>query len=181
MNTIQDTSEKVRQKQGFDDRLNYSFVYCLNKQIENNSHHIKVRYLKEEQSTSNLHLIGIVKFCHLQVTQIRQKYRQEIMKQDSIFQINTLHDICSCYDVTSPNPEDTNGAPAIWERGTRDARTILHFLSKGVSVLEVVRNGLPGSMTTTYQISPPLDQRVKTDSLPLLSGISMPEQLTYLS
>ena len=47
--------------------------------------------------------------------------------------------------------------PATCERGAKDARTILHFLSKGVSVLEVVRNGLPGSMTTTYQINPPLD------------------------
>jgi hypothetical protein len=40
---------------------------------------------------------------------------------------------------------------------TKDARTILHFLSKGVSVLETVRNGQPGSMSTTYQINPPLD------------------------
>src|SRR5690348_5895557 len=63
-----------------------------------------------------------------------------------------------CYDITTTrNPEDVNGFPAIWERGTKDARTILHFLSKGVSVLEIVRNGLPKSMTTTYQISPPLD------------------------
>jgi hypothetical protein len=46
--------------------------------------------------------------------------------------------------------------PAIWERGTKDARTILHFLSNGVNLLEVVRHGLPGSMNTTYQINTPL-------------------------
>ena len=63
-----------------------------------------------------------------------------------------------CYDITTTrNPQEVSGSPAIWERGAKDARTILHFLSKGVSVLEVVRNGLPGSMATTYQISPPLD------------------------
>ena len=63
-----------------------------------------------------------------------------------------------CYDITDRRDSgDVNGSPALWERGTRDARTILHFLSKGASILEVVRNGQPGSMATTYQISPPLD------------------------
>ena len=63
-----------------------------------------------------------------------------------------------CYDITATrNPDNINGSPAIWERGTKDARTILHFLSKGVNVLEVIRHGLPGSMNTTYQINPPLD------------------------
>ena len=34
------------------------------------------------------------------------------------------------FDITTANSEDTNGMPAIWERGTRDARTILNLLSK---------------------------------------------------
>ena len=52
-----------------------------------------------------------------------------------------------CYDITNTqNTEVVSGSPAIWERGTKDARTILHFLSKGVNVLEVIRHGLPGSM-----------------------------------
>jgi hypothetical protein len=63
-----------------------------------------------------------------------------------------------CYDITTTrNPDNINGPPAIWERGTKDARTILHFLSKGINVLEVIRHGPPGSMSTTYQINPPLD------------------------
>ncbi|HEY7570060.1 MAG TPA: hypothetical protein VH796_01705 [Nitrososphaeraceae archaeon] len=63
-----------------------------------------------------------------------------------------------CYDITTTrNPDNISGSPARWERGTRDARTILNFLSKGVSILEIVRNGPPGSMATTYQINPPLD------------------------
>jgi hypothetical protein len=63
-----------------------------------------------------------------------------------------------CYDITTiRNPDNISGSPAIWERRAKDARTILHFLSKGVNVLEVVRHGMPGSMSTTYRINPPLD------------------------
>jgi len=63
-----------------------------------------------------------------------------------------------CYDITAiRNPDNVSGSPAVWERGTKDARTILHFLSKGINVLEVIRHGLPRSMSTTYQINPPLD------------------------
>jgi hypothetical protein len=47
--------------------------------------------------------------------------------------------------------------PSIWERGIADARTILYYLSKDKNVLEVIRNGQPGSTSTTYQINPPLD------------------------
>lgn len=63
-----------------------------------------------------------------------------------------------CYDITTTrNPDNISGSPAIWERGTKDARMILYFLSKGVNVLEVIRHGLPGSMATTYLINPLLD------------------------
>ena len=64
-----------------------------------------------------------------------------------------------CYDITTKvNSQDNdNGSPAIWERGPKDARIILHYLSKDISVLEIVRNGQPGSKTTTYLINPPLD------------------------
>jgi hypothetical protein len=63
-----------------------------------------------------------------------------------------------CYDITTTgNPDNISGPPAIWERGEKNARTILHFLSKGVNVLEVIRHGTPGSMSTTYQINPPQD------------------------
>jgi hypothetical protein len=47
--------------------------------------------------------------------------------------------------------------PSIWERGAADARTILYYLSKDKNTLEVIRNGQPGSTSTTYQINPPLD------------------------
>ncbi|MBV9175467.1 MAG: hypothetical protein JO297_00345 [Nitrososphaeraceae archaeon] len=67
-----------------------------------------------------------------------------------------------CYDITTtpPTAEElpTNQSePSIWERGAADARTILYYFSKDKNILEVIRNGQPGSTSTTHQINPPLD------------------------
>ena len=65
-----------------------------------------------------------------------------------------------CYDITTTPTEagqENQSEPSIWTRGTKDARTILYYLSKNKTVLEVIRNGQPRSKTTTYQINPPLD------------------------
>jgi hypothetical protein len=67
-----------------------------------------------------------------------------------------------CYDITTttmPREEfqTSQPEPSIWERGIADARTILYYLSKDKNMLEVIRNGQPGSTSTTYQINPPLD------------------------
>jgi uncharacterized protein YehS (DUF1456 family) len=66
-----------------------------------------------------------------------------------------------CYDITTTLPENefqtSQPEPSIWERGIADARTILYYLSKDKNILEVIRNGQPGSTSTTYQINPPLD------------------------
>ncbi len=59
-----------------------------------------------------------------------------------------------CYDITDP---DHPSELSIWQRGIRDANTILFYLSKNQTILEATRNGPPGSKTTTYQINPPLD------------------------
>jgi hypothetical protein len=59
-----------------------------------------------------------------------------------------------CYDITDA---DHPSEISIWQRGIREARTVLYFLSKSKTILEVIRNGPPGSKTTTYQINPPLD------------------------
>jgi hypothetical protein len=57
-----------------------------------------------------------------------------------------------CYDITDPNyPSETS----TWERGPKDAKTILYWLSNDKNVLDVIRHGLPGSKTTTYDIHPP--------------------------
>jgi hypothetical protein len=65
-----------------------------------------------------------------------------------------------CYDITTSTIEEAQAnqpEPSIWERGTADARTILHYLSKDKNILQVIRNGQPGSTSTTYQINPPLE------------------------
>jgi hypothetical protein len=66
-----------------------------------------------------------------------------------------------CYDVTTTQgeeePQTSQPQPSIWERGAADARTILYYFSKDKNILEVIRNGQPGSTYTTYQINPPLD------------------------
>jgi hypothetical protein len=68
-----------------------------------------------------------------------------------------------CYDLTTsitiPGEEfqTSQPEPSIWERGIADARRILYYLSKDKNILEVTRNGHPGSTSTTYQINPPLD------------------------
>ena len=59
-----------------------------------------------------------------------------------------------CYDITNP---DYPSELSIWERGQRDARAILFWLSKNKNVLDVTRHGQPGSMATTYDIYPPMD------------------------
>jgi hypothetical protein len=66
-----------------------------------------------------------------------------------------------CYDITTTSTIEEAQAsqpePSIWERGIADARTILYYLSKDKKILEVIRNGQPGSTSTIYQINPPLD------------------------
>ena len=58
-----------------------------------------------------------------------------------------------CHDITDPN----HLSLSIWERGSREARTILFWFSKNKNVLDVTRRGQPGSMTTTYDIYPAMD------------------------
>jgi hypothetical protein len=66
-----------------------------------------------------------------------------------------------CYDITTTSTieeaQTSQPQPSIWERGSADARTILYYLSKDKNILEVIRNGHPGSTSTTYQINKPLD------------------------
>ena len=58
-----------------------------------------------------------------------------------------------CYDITDSNhPSEIS----TWERGPKDARDILYWLSNDKNVLDVIRHGLPGSKTTTYDIHPPM-------------------------
>jgi len=56
-----------------------------------------------------------------------------------------------CYDITDSNhPSEIS----TWERGPKDAKTILYWLSNDKNVLDVIRHSQPGSKTTTYDIHP---------------------------
>ena len=59
-----------------------------------------------------------------------------------------------CYDITDPNHPSQL---CTWQRGTREANTILYWLAVDKNVLDVTRRGAPNSKTTTYDILPPLD------------------------
>jgi hypothetical protein len=59
-----------------------------------------------------------------------------------------------CYDITDPNhPSQIS----IWQRGAREAKTILYWLSVDKNVLDIVRHGAPGNKATTYEIYPPMN------------------------
>lgn len=61
----------------------------------------------------------------------------------------------SVYDVTDPDhPSDLS----IFERGPREAKTILFWQSKNYKVLDVERHGKAGDKLTTYNIYPAMDQ-----------------------
>ena len=55
------------------------------------------------------------------------------------------------YDVTDP---DNTSDIAIWERGWKDANRVLYWLEKGYTELTIMRNGIPNSPETTYDIFP---------------------------
>jgi len=63
-----------------------------------------------------------------------------------------------CHDITDPSKKFSE--PEFWERGIKDAKTILYYLSKKIYVLEVTRNGQRGSKNTTYTIVPYISQKV---------------------
>jgi hypothetical protein len=159
MQTIPYTSKEIQHKKGFDEQTKLQLKSLLeeidrkqqssyrNTETEDKPRYIKFGSDKERKIllfTGNVDKKDILAKDYETGLDIPGKYVTRFLFE--------------CYDITTTrNPEDVSGSPAIWERGTKDARTILHFLSKGVSILEVVRNGQPGSMTTTYLINPPLD------------------------
>jgi hypothetical protein len=62
----------------------------------------------------------------------------------------------SVYDVTNP---DHPSELSIFERGPREAKTILFWLSKNYKVLDVERHGKAGDKLTSYNIYPAMDQQ----------------------
>ncbi|HEY7572271.1 MAG TPA: hypothetical protein VH796_12970 [Nitrososphaeraceae archaeon] len=157
MQTISDKSIEIKQKNGFDeqdklrtksllDEIDRKSIY-QNTETKGKTEYIKFGSDKERKV--------------LFFTGIPNKEEEPAKVYETRLEIPgkyVTRYYFPCYDITATrNPNNINGSPAIWERGTKDTRTILHFLSKGVNVLEVIRHGLPRSMNTTYQINPPLD------------------------
>jgi hypothetical protein len=157
MQVIPDKSKEI-QKKGFDDQTKLQLKSLLeeidrkqqssyqNTEIEDKSKYIKFRSDKERKI---LLFTGKVD-------------KKDIQAKDYETGLDipgryTIRFLFECYDITTSNSQETNGSPAVWERGTKDARTILYYLSKDIRVLEVVRNGQPYSTATTYLINPKLD------------------------
>ena len=159
METVQqDTSNKVIQKEVFDEQIKSHFQSLLEeidrKQQSSyqNTESDNSRYIKfgSDKERKILSFTGNV--------DKKEKPAKDYETKLDIPGKYVTRFIFECYDVTStPNSQEANGLPAIWERGPKDARTILYYLSKDVKVLEVVRNGQPHSTSTTYLINPRLN------------------------
>lgn len=159
MQTISDKSIEVKQKNGFDEQAKLQAKSLLDEidrkqqsMYQNTGTNGKPEYIKfgSDKERKVLFFTGIPDKKDEPATDYETK-----LEIPGKFVTRYYF---ACHDITATgNPDNISGSPAIWKRGTKDARTILYFLSKGVNVLEVVRHGLPGSMNTTYQINPPLD------------------------
>ena len=60
----------------------------------------------------------------------------------------------SCYDITDP---DHPSEISVFERGPREAKTILTLMSKNHKVLDIERHGSSGDKFTSYTIYPAID------------------------
>jgi hypothetical protein len=60
----------------------------------------------------------------------------------------------SCHDITDP---DQPSEVSVFERGPREAKTILSLMSKNHKVLDIERHGAPGDKLTSYTIYPATD------------------------
>jgi hypothetical protein len=159
MQVIPDNSKEIQQKKGFDEQTKLQAKSLLDEidrkqqsMYQNTGTNGKPEYIKFGSDKERKILF---------FTGVPDKKEEPAKDYETRLEIPVKYVTryyFDCYDITATrNPDNISGSPAIWERGTKDARTILHFLSKGVNVLEVIRHGTPGSMSTTYQINPPLD------------------------
>lgn len=160
METIQqDTSNNVIQKGGFDEQTKSHFQSLLEE--------IDLKQQSSNQSTGANKKTKYIKFASDKERKVLS-FTGNVSKLDlPAKEFETGREIpdryvtrylFDCYDITNTaQNQETNGTPAIWERGTKDAITILYYLSKDIRLLEIVRNGIPGSKSTTYLINPRLN------------------------
>jgi hypothetical protein len=151
--TIQEVNKQ--QEQGFDEETKHKLQAFLEE--------IDAKRLQQQQSLSSLQQTKYIKFVQDKESKLLSFTgkcdKVEVPAKD--FETGqTIPDkyverySFECYDISDP---DHPSELSVWQRGIREARTLLYFLSKSKTILEVTRNGPPGSKTTTYQINPPLD------------------------
>jgi hypothetical protein len=159
MQVIPDKGKEIQQKKEFDEQTNLQ----LNSLLEEIDRKQQSSYQKTETEDK----IKYIKFGsdkeHKVLLFTGKVDKKDTLAKDYETGLDipgryTTRFLFECYDITTtPNSQETNGSAAVWERGPKDARTILYYLSKDIRVLEVVRNGQPYSTATTYLINPKLD------------------------
>jgi hypothetical protein len=170
--SIQELNKEQQQQQdnGFDEQTKQKIQAYLD-EIDR-----KRQQLSKQQMSTRTKYIAFVSDKERKLLSFTGKFdKQEVPAKD--FETGQVipgkyvtRYLFECYDITTTatttttevggqenSPNSPQSEPSIWNRGTKDARTILYYLSKNKKVLEVIRNGQPRSKTTTYQINPPLD------------------------
>ena len=153
MENTQQQLNKEKQQQGFDEETKQKIQAYLD----------EIDAKHQQQQSSSLQQTKYIKFVHdkerkllsftgkIDKVEVSAKdFETGLIIPDKYVEKYSL----KCYDISDP---DHPSELSIWQRGIREARTVLYFLSKNKTILEVTRNGPPGSKTTTYQINPPLD------------------------
>ena len=148
------TGNKVTLKYQFDEQTRLQLKSLL-EEIDRNQQsseskpkHIKFSYDKEYKILS---FTGKV---------VKKKVQTEL--KDTSNEHITRY-LFECYDITNiSSSEVTNDMLAIWDCGSRDARTVLYLLSKNITELDIVCDVQPDSKITTYQIYARPDEDIHT-------------------
>jgi hypothetical protein len=163
---IEQKQINIKQQRGFDEETKLKIQAYLEEinqkqQQQQNISYNKTKYIKFASDRERKILYFTGKFDKKEVPETDFQTGEVIQGK-----YKTRYSF-ECYDITTTSTttirEDRLQTsqppqPSIWERGIADARTILYYLSKDKNILEVIRNGQPGSTSTTYQINPPLDE-----------------------
>jgi hypothetical protein len=151
MENTQQQLDKEKQQQGFDEETKQkiqAYLEEIDSKRQQQSSLQRTRYIKFVYDKERKLLSFTGKIDKVEVP--AKDFETGLMIPDKYVEKYSLE----CYDITDP---DHPSEISIWQRGKREAHTVLYFLSKSKTILEVTRNGPPGSKTTTYQINPPLD------------------------
>src|SRR5262245_55752405 len=123
MATIQDTDKEIRQDEVIDQHTKLRLESLLGE--------INKKWTSSDQGRANDVRIKYIKFMsdkdHKTLSFTGKVDKVEVQAKDfetglDIPNKYVTRYVFDCYDLTEPDPQDTNEPPSIWERGTRDAR-----------------------------------------------------------